>query len=233
MRGEHCNVVLAFTLRESYRPNAWSATAVVSVEAGEEMSRDSQALWTTYSKAHNCRTARVAAAPALAWRLAVLSSVPPVASRGRSILAAVVLVTALVGCGVLSGRTYQMDTPDMAPTIPRGTELSLQSVTAIHRGDIVAVNPPAFLKLHGVNYLLRRVVGLPGETISARNGHIVINARALAEPYLPRGASTPNLKAVRIPKAHYFVLGDNRRTALDSRRFGPVPRSTIVGRATE
>jgi signal peptidase I len=150
----------------------------------------------------------------------------------RAILAALVLVVAVTGCSVLSGRTYQMDTLDMAPTIPRGTMVSLESESTVHRGDIIAVDPPSFLKLHGVNYLLRRVIGLPGETIGARAGHIVVNARVLNEPYLPRGTTSPDFRTVRIPAAHYFVLGDNRRTALDSRRFGPVPRSSIVGRAT-
>jgi signal peptidase I len=149
------------------------------------------------------------------------------------VLVAFALVTAVVGCGVLSGRTYQMDTSDMVPTIPKGMEVSLESEATVHRGDIVALSPPAFLKLHGVNYLLRRVVGLPGETISARRGHIAINGRPLAEPYLPRGTVSPDFAAVRIPAGHYFVLGDNRRTALDSRRFGPVPRTEIVGLAAE
>ena len=180
--------------------------------------------------AKSARAAGLCATSALAWRFTVLRRLVPVASRGRAIFALLLLAAAVVGCGVLSGRTYRMDTRDMAPTIPRGTELSLQSETGIHRGDIVAVSPPAFLKLHGVNYLLRRIVGLPGETISASDGHIAINARALAEPYLARGTITPKFNAVRIPKAHYFVLGDNRRTALDSRRFGPIPRGKIVGR---
>jgi signal peptidase I len=176
-------------------------------------------------------TAHFTSPAALPWRFVVLR-VPAVASRGRVILATLALATAVVGCGVLSARTYQMDTLDMAPTLPRGTLVSLQSETSIHRGDIVALSPPSFLKLHGVNYLLRRVIGLPGETIRGRDGHIVVNGRRLAEPYLPRGTISPSFQGRRIPAGRYFVLGDNRRTALDSRRFGPVPRSTIVGRVS-
>jgi signal peptidase I len=147
------------------------------------------------------------------------------------LLAALVVVATGVGCSVLSGRTYQMDTLDMAPTVPRGTVVALQSETTVHRGDVIAVDVPASLRLHGVSYLLRRVIGLPGETISARRGHVLINARVLAEPYLPRGTISPDFQAVRIPAAHYFVLGDNRGGALDSRRFGPVPRRDIIGLA--
>ena len=184
-------------------------------------------LRTTRARAAGLRVATSGAT----FRFAVLR-VPPVASRGRVILATFALATAVVGCGVLSGRTYQMDTLDMAPNIPRGTLVSLQSENSIHRGDIVAMSPPSFLKLHGVNYLLRRVIGLPGETIRGRDGHIVINGRALAEPYLRRGTISPSFQGRRVPAGHYFVLGDNRRTELDSRRFGPVPRSTIVGRVS-
>ena len=146
-------------------------------------------------------------------------------------LAVLVIVTTSVGCGVLSGRTYHMNTLDMAPTIRRGAVVSLASETTVHRGDIVAVNVPTVLELHGVNYLLRRVVGLPGETISARGGHITINGRTLAEPYLPPGTTTQDFRAVRVPAGHYFVLGDNRGRALDSRRFGSIARIDIIGRA--
>jgi signal peptidase I len=125
-----------------------------------------------------------------------------------------------------------MNTLDMAPTIPRGMSVSLQTESTVHRGDIVAITVPTVLKLHGVNYLLRRVVGLPGETISARDGHIAINARTLVEPYLRHGTNTPDFRALHIPVRHYFVLGDNRDTALDSRRFGTVTRTDIVGRVT-
>jgi signal peptidase I len=125
-----------------------------------------------------------------------------------------------------------MNTLDMAPTIRRGMSVSLQTESTVHRGDIVALNVPTVLKLHDVNYLLRRVVGLPGETISARDGHITINSRTLVEPYLAHGTNTPDFRAVHIPARHYFVLGDNREIALDSRRFGTVPRTDIVGRAT-
>jgi signal peptidase I len=163
----------------------------------------------------------------------VLSRIPLVTHRRRATIAVVLLSAVLAGCSVFAGRTYRMQTLDMSPTIPKGMELSLQSETSVHRGDIVAFKPPGFLELHGVNYLLRRVVGLPGETISARDGRVVVDSRALSEPYLPRGTFSPEFKAVRIPAGHYFVLGDDRRTALDSRRFGPVSRTDIVGRATD
>ncbi len=93
------------------------------------------------------------------------------------------------------------------------------------RGDIVVV------KLNERSQpLIKRVVGLPGETIAIRGGRVFINGQPLDEPYV----QTPThgrLPPTRIPAMHYFVLGDNRDASNDSRNFGPVPRESILGRA--
>ena len=125
-----------------------------------------------------------------------------------------------------------MTSTDMSPTVRRGALLSLEQEPMVHRGDIVALNPPKSLHLQEVNYLLRRVVGLPGETISAHGGHVLIDGQALREPYLPPGTTSPDFKAIHIPASHYVVLGDSRGTAIDSRHFGPVRRTDIVGRGS-
>jgi signal peptidase I len=77
---------------------------------------------------------------------------------------------------------------------------------------------------------IKRVVGLPGETVEARNGHVYVDGRRLIEPYLPAGTRTLSLPATRVPAGRLFVMGDNRGNSSDSRVFGPIRRSTVVGR---
>lgn len=77
---------------------------------------------------------------------------------------------------------------------------------------------------------VKRVIGLPGDTVEIRHGVVWVNGAPLAEPYL---AAPPNqfenFAAVRVPLASYFVLGDNRENSYDSRYWGFVPRPAIIG----
>ena len=94
------------------------------------------------------------------------------------------------------------------------------------RGDVVV------LKLHHDNseLLIKRVIGLPGEEINIKEGRVFINGKPLEEPYLNQftaGQMAPQM----VPPLHVFVLGDNRGFSNDSRSFGMVDFSDIVGRA--
>jgi signal peptidase I len=87
------------------------------------------------------------------------------------------------------------------------------------------------LREPGEDELIKRVVGLPGETISARDGRVVVDGRAVIEPYLPEGVSTQDFGPVVVPDGHVFVLGDNRGNSTDSRVIGTIEVDSIVGRA--
>jgi len=80
--------------------------------------------------------------------------------------------------------------------------------------------------------LIKRVIGLPGETVEVRDGHVLVNGVALREPYVS-GPTAGNTAPVRVPADTVFVMGDNRAPggSLDSRRLGPIPLSKLVGRA--
>lgn len=101
------------------------------------------------------------------------------------------------------------------------------------RGEVVIFKAP---KNPDLDYI-KRIIGLPGETIKIENGKIVINSQELAEPYISKGMVTTGGfylsegKQIIIPEDSYFVLGDNRSHSSDSREWGPVYKDNIIGKA--
>lgn len=77
---------------------------------------------------------------------------------------------------------------------------------------------------------IKRVIALPGETVEGRDGAVYIDGRRLTEPYLAPDTVTSDFAPLKIPARHLWVMGDNRGNSSDSRVFGPIPRSTVVGR---
>lgn len=102
------------------------------------------------------------------------------------------------------------------------------------RGDVIIFESP---QNKNFDYI-KRIIGLPGETVSLENGKININSQALDEtPYLPENGATPGGSflgtgdQITVPQNQYFVIGDNRTNSSDSRDWGPIPKENIVGRA--
>jgi signal peptidase I len=105
---------------------------------------------------------------------------------------------------------------------------------APRRGDIIVFNAPAQVEAacDADGTFIKRLVGLPGEKVSMRNGYVFINGVRLDEPYLgPAYRGRESGDWARIPNGGYFVLGDNRAMSCDSRSWGVVPRDNIIGRA--
>jgi signal peptidase I len=105
---------------------------------------------------------------------------------------------------------------------------------APRRGEIIVFEAPGQVEAtcRAEGTFIKRLVGLPGEKVSMRNGYVFINGVRLDEPYLRPGyRGGESGEWARIPSARYFVLGDNRTMSCDSRRWGFVPRSNIIGRA--
>jgi signal peptidase I len=92
-------------------------------------------------------------------------------------------------------------------------------------GQAIGVVPPSDRDF------IKRVIGLPGDTITCRGGALYRNNKQVAEPYLDPGVTTDGCPKTTVPAGELFVMGDNRTNSQDSRSFGPIQRSTVVGRA--
>ena len=102
----------------------------------------------------------------------------------------------------------------------------------IHRGDIVVFKrPPNEGGGPEIKDLIKRVIGLPNETIESKDGRIYIDDKLVDEPYLHGVTMFTPVQRQVIPADHYFVMGDNRNNSKDSRVFGPIAGKLIIGRA--
>jgi signal peptidase I len=132
-------------------------------------------------------------------------------------------------------KAYEVPSASMLPTIRVGDHFMvevLEPEDALHRGEIVIFSLPATQDRDFV----KRVVGLPGETVEIRRRRVFINGSALEEPYVcyTRDGILPvrdTFGPVALGRDEYFLMGDNRENSLDSRWLGPVPRNRITGRA--
>lgn len=163
--------------------------------------------------------------PAGSWRRTVIEWVAVIAAV---VVAAVVLRSFVV-------QLYYIPSASMEPTLQIGDKVLVDKLSydlhGVHRGDVVVFDKPPGDHDPGVSVLIKRVVGLPGETISARNGQVYIDGAVLAQPWLPKGITTPAFGPDYVPAGCYFMLGDNRGDSADSRVIGCIPRRLIIGRA--
>jgi len=179
------------------------------------------------------------------------AAVPPKGRGYRTAIEWIVILVAVLLCTVVLRtfvvQSFYIPSGSMLPTLQVGDRIIVDKLSYhlhdIHRGDIVVFARPP-LEDQAYADLVKRVIGLPGETISSRDGHVYIDGKRLSEPWLPKGpqdftGTLPgdahpqfNLPGpVKIPAGEYFVMGDNRTDSEDSRFFGPIPASLIVGRA--
>jgi signal peptidase I len=157
-----------------------------------------------------------------------------------AVVAAILLRTFVVA-------TYSIPSGSMEPTLQIGDRIVVDKLSyhlhAVGRGDIVVFSTPRNENCAGppVADLVKRIIGLPGEVISLQDGRVYINGQFLPEPWLPAadrdatfaGPSTQPYALhhpYKIPQGHVYVMGDNRPESCDSRYWGTISESTIVGK---
>ena len=170
---------------------------------------------------------------------------PP--SRRRALagwaISLVVAVLLAVGIRTFVFQAFSIPSTSMVPTLDVNDRiLVLKAFFNWHQlreGDIVVFTHPPRDHCPGPasTDLVKRVIALPGQTIYSAGNTVYVNGRPLAEPYLPRidplGPPIPDasrLHPFRVPAGDFYVLGDNRQISCDSRFWGPIRGTSIVGR---
>ena len=138
-------------------------------------------------------------------------------------------------------QAFWIPSDSMEPTLHKGDRVLVNKLSYklhdVHRGDVIVFKRPEAAKSANpdddIEDLIKRVIGLPGDTIETVDGVIYINDEPLPEPYLPDGtrSDSPPVERQVVPDGHLFMMGDNRGNSQDSRYFGPIDEDLIVGRA--
>jgi signal peptidase I len=160
------------------------------------------------------------------------------------VVAVAVIVAVLLRTFIVA--TYSIPSGSMEPTLQVGDRILVDKLSydlhGIGRGNIIVFSTPPNEHCAGapVPDLVKRVIGLSGDTVSLSSGKVYINGTPLAQPWLPAAVrhettdgppGTPYSLAqpYKVPAGDVYVMGDNRPDSCDSRYWGPIKTSTIVG----
>jgi signal peptidase I len=155
----------------------------------------------------------------LRWLLAIAFAAVVGVVTGHTVIASV------------SGSVCVVDGSSMLPTFTPGSRVYTAPISSpLQRGDVVLVDDG------NKEYALKRLVGMPGETVQIWRGYVFIERKMLREPYLAKHTYTfpdalREISRFKLTEGQYFVMGDNRLCSIDSRRYGPVSRDQIKSRA--
>jgi signal peptidase I len=179
------------------------------------------------------------------------------ADVGRELAFLVVMAVAIaVVVKALVAQAFYIPSGSMLPQLQINDRVVVSKVAyRLHdprRGDIVVFDAPTGapkddralparlardllqsigLSAPSTDEYIKRVIALPGERVEGRDGKVFVDGLEVVEPYLPPSTTTGDFPAVIVPPGTLWVMGDNRGNSADSRVFGPVRRSTVVGRA--
>jgi signal peptidase I len=179
---------------------------------------------------------------------------------GNSFVELVLIVAVALGLALgiqaFLVKPYRIPSESMEPTLDVGQRVLVSrfnyKLSDPDRGDVVVFHPPVgaesnecgaphpddqacprpVKKRDNVNFI-KRIVAIPGDTVSVREGYAVVNGKEQRPGYLhPCSPGTCNFpRPIKVPPGHFFMMGDNRGASDDSRFWGPVPEDWIIGQA--
>ena len=135
---------------------------------------------------------------------------------------------------------YQIQQPSMEDTLMPDQYVLVDKLTPhfddYHRGDIVVFSPPSgWAQDASATPFIKRVIGVAGDTVDIHGGHVYVNSDQQTEPYVFEGQTTDmpdqGSQTWVIKPGQLFVMGDHRQESQDSRDFGPIDKSSVIGRA--
>jgi signal peptidase I len=155
----------------------------------------------------------------------------------RNLVEWVVIIAIAIGFAFLvrgvAFQTFYIPSESMVPRLQTDDRVIVNKLAYDFRdpsrGDVVVFSTPPGSHITDMADLVKRVVGLPGETIQGKDGHVYIDGQQLAEPYLPPDVRSKDFGPMTVPANSYFMLGDNRQYSNDSTVWGPANRDLFVG----
>jgi signal peptidase I len=148
------------------------------------------------------------------------------------VLAAALLCTS-IAIPIVTLQPYTEQSPTMENTVHPGDQMFVVTGTGVRRGDVVALRVPR--RVSGTNDIfVKRVIGLPGDHVVCcdARGRVTVNGKPLDETYLYPGNRPSVIRfSLTLRRGQIWVMGDRRNISLDSRKWGPVPQSGVLGRA--
>jgi signal peptidase I len=156
-------------------------------------------------------------------------------SRRQLIEWAVVIVAAFLTATVMRAtvlQAFSIPSVSMEKTLLVGDRVLVNKRNRDAKvGDIVVFKRPPGEEAAAIKDLIKRVIAVPGQTVEAHEGKLYVDGQPLAEPYLAPGTETVMTDKITVPRDHVWVMGDNRSQSRDSRFFGPIKKSSIIGHA--
>lgn len=169
-------------------------------------------------------------------------------SRTRSFVEWILVVVGAVGVALLVKvflvQAFYIPSGSMEPTLNIQDRVLVNKLSYklhdVNRGDVIVFERPEHDADSEIKDLIKRVIGLPGESIVIEGGNVFVDGQRVNEPYLPTGTETntdvspfkcSQAEPCKVPNGEVWVMGDNRMNSRDSRWFGPISEDKIVGRA--
>ena len=155
----------------------------------------------------------------------------------------VLTVVIFLGIQTFVAQPYKVQQESMETTLLPDQYVLVDKLTPhwapYHRGDIIVFEPPNTFSAGGGVPFIKRVIGLPGDTVELRDGSVSVNGLKLDEPYIFKDNGVPQttepegtgVTLWHVPVDELLVLGDHRHVSSDSRTFGPIEIAHVIGRA--